>query len=129
MTHTQRHLLFATVWLYGLPLLFVPLLTLGAVLPNETQMKIWGVIWGLGLMAAFASWALRDVAAHGKPLYWAVIFTAAWFVAFFLAAIPYFLVTRGLRQGATSSLRYLAFVAACFGGWIAIALIHRLISS
>lgn len=129
MTHTQRHLLLATAWLYGLPLLFVPLFLLEVFPLYELQVTVCSVAWGLGLVAAFASWALRDATAHGKPVFWAVVFTAAWFLAFFLAAIPYFFITRGVRQGAATSLRYLVFVAACFGGWVAIALVHWLVTT
>jgi hypothetical protein len=129
MTHTQRHLAFAAAWLFGLPLLVLPLFVLGAFPPGELHSVIWSVVWGLGLVGAFASWAIRDASAHGKSVYWAVLFTAAWFVVFCLAAIPYLFVTRGLREGALASLRYAAFVLACGGGWILIALLARLFFS
>lgn len=129
MNHTQRHLLFAAAWLYGLPLIFVPLFMLDAFPRGELHQTIWSVIWGLGLVVVFASWALRDVAVQGKSVYLAVAFTAAWFIVFFLAAIPYFFATRGLRRGAISTLRYLGFVGACFGGWMLVAILLRLASS
>jgi hypothetical protein len=128
MNHTQRHLLFAAVWLYGFPLLLFLLSILGAFPWKEPQATIWSAGWGLGLVLVFASWSLRDVLKLGKPIYLPAVFTAAWFVLFFFAPIPYLFATRGLRSGAVSSLYYLGFVCACFGGWIVITLALRLLS-
>ncbi len=113
MNTTYKHLLVAIAWLSGWPLVFTPLFVKG-VLPAAPVYTI-GVtlIWGLGLIACFTSWAWRDAPAHGKPQAAALWFTAGWLLVFVLAMFPYLFYTRGVKDGIYASAQ---FFAACVVG-------------
>jgi len=128
MAHTKKHLLIATAWLFSCPVFIIIFATFGALPTGEFNNTLLSAVWGLGLVATFASWSFRDAPAHGKSVYFAVAFTVAWFFVFFLAALPYLFATRGARQGFFASLKYLAFCAACFAGFIFMPFVMRFFS-
>lgn len=83
------------------------------------------MVWGLGLVAIFTSWALRDAPAHGRSQTVALVFAACWFVAFALAVFPYLFVTRGAKGGFIASLK---FVSLCLGFaivWLGVPTVFR----
>lgn len=112
MSNTTRHIAAALVWLVALPLVAVALFASGALPGSELHSTVVSVVWGVGLVAVFASWALRDAPSHGKSRSVALGFTAAWFLVFFLAVFPYLFVTRGAKGGLVASLK---FVSLCLG--------------
>lgn len=120
MTRTTRHALLAAGWFMGYPTLGLAVVLSGAVPHGSLQGTLLSLPWGLGLVAIFASWAFRDAPEHGKSLALAVGFTAAWFLLFVLAVIPYLFATRGLKRGLLASGRFLVFCLACLLGWMAV---------
>lgn len=112
MNNTSRHIAAAAAWLFAVPLLAVPLVASGALPSSPLHSKVVSVVWGIGLVLIFASWALRDAPAHGKSRNLALGFTAAWFLVFFLAVFPYLFVTRGAKGGLVAALK---FISLCLG--------------
>jgi hypothetical protein len=125
MTHTQKHLRLAAVWLCGWPAILIPRFSFEVFPAAEFQSKLLSIVWGFGLVATFASWSFRDAPAHGKSVYLAARLTAAWFLLFFLAAVPYLFATRGAKLGFVASLRYLAFCASCICAWLLVIFVVR----
>ena len=113
MSRTGRHVLVAVAWLFGFPLVFVPLFLSGALPNAPLQSKVVSIVWGIGLVAVFASWSLQDAPAHGKSRNVAFAFTAAWFLVFFLAVLPYLFVTRGAKEGVVAALKFVSLCLAC----------------
>lgn len=120
MTNTKRHVLLGVTWFYGFPAVAAMALVSGLVPFSQFHGSLLSVAWGLGLVATFASWSLRDAQDHGRSTLLAAAFTAAWFLIFALAAFPYLLVTRGLKEGTLASLRFLVLCLGCLLGWMAI---------
>jgi hypothetical protein len=125
MNHTTRHILFAVAWLFGLPLIAVPLFVSGALPISPLHSVLVSAAWGVGLVAVFASWALRDAPAHGKSKNVALAFAASWFVLFFFAVLPYLFVTRGAKAGALASLKFVSLCVACGIVWLLVPLVAR----
>ena len=120
MNNTKRHLILAIIWLFGLPAFGVLAVVTGLIPSSQFHSQIISVLWGLGLIAIFGSWAIRDAADHGRSRNFALAFTASWFIVFFLAVFPYLFVTRGARGGAVAALKFLCFVLAVAIAWLAI---------
>jgi hypothetical protein len=112
MSNTSRHIAAALAWLFALPLLALALFASGALPSSLFHSTVVSVVWGIGLVAIFSSWALRDAPAHGKSRNVALGFTAAWFLVFFVAVFPYLFVTRGAKGGLVATLK---FVSLCLG--------------
>ena len=127
MNSTHKHMLAALAWLVACPLVFVPLFVKGAVAPTGMNFSIATIIWGLGLVACFGSWAWRDAPAHGKPRSLASAFTAAWLLVFVLAVFPYLFVTRGARGGTAASLKFIAYCVGCAAVFTAVGMLSRLV--
>ena len=119
MSNTSRHIAAALAWLFGLPLLAVVLFSSGA-LPAGSQFHstVVSLVWGVGLVAIFASWALRDAPAHGRSRSAALAFTAAWFVVFVFAVFPYLFFTRGLKNGIVAALTFASLCLAFAVAWL-----------
>jgi hypothetical protein len=128
MANTQRHLLIATGWLFGVPLLGVVLALSFGALPGQPLYFSFSALWGLGFLAIFWSWASKDAPDHGRPRAVAVWFTAAWLILFFFAVIPYLFVTRGAKNGLLSSVKFLCLLLVCAIVWLALPTLFRLIS-
>lgn len=75
-------------------------------------------MWAAVLIGTFASWALRDAPAHGKPRSIALVFTAAWLLVYFLAVFPYLFATRGIKGGAVASLKLVLLYGVLGIAWI-----------
>ena len=118
-------MLAALAWLVVCPLVFVALFVRGVAATTGMNLSIASVIWGLGLVACFGSWAWRDAPAHGKTRSLAMAFTAAWLLVFLLAAFPYLFVTRGAREGAAASLKFIAYCVACAAVFMAVGMVSR----
>jgi hypothetical protein len=112
MSNTSRHIAAALTWLFVLPIFAFVLFASGAMPSSSLRSAAVSLVWGIGLVAIFASWALRDAPAHGKSRNVALGFTAAWLLIFFLAVIPYLFVTRGARGGLVAALK---FFSLCLG--------------
>jgi hypothetical protein len=125
MNHTLRHVLFGVAWLFGLPLIAVPLFLSGALPSSPLHSAFISAAWGLGLVAVFGSWALRDAPEHGKSKSVALGFTASWFLLFVVAVVPYLFVTRGARDGALASLKFVSLCLVCGIVWLLVPLIAR----
>ena len=125
MTSTHKHMLAALAWLAGCPLVFVALFVKGIAPPTGMNFSIASVIWGLGLVACFGSWAWRDAPAHGKPHSLAMAFTSAWLLVFVLAVFPYLFVTRGARKGGAASLKFIAYCMGCTAVFMAVGMVSR----
>jgi hypothetical protein len=123
MNHTRRTLAMAAVWLFGAPLLLVPLLISSSAAPQLSIVA--SAVWALGLIGLFAWWSMRDAPEHGKSKNTALIFTAAWFLVFFLAVFPYLFVTRGAKMGSVAALKFFSFCTVCAIVWLAIPLVTR----
>ena len=120
MNNTSRHIVAALGWLVGLPLLALPLFASGSLPSSPLHATVVSLIWGVGVVVIFASWALRDAPAHGKSRNVALAFTAAWFLVFVLAVFPYLFVTRGAKGGVVAALK---FICLCLGFailWLAV---------
>ena len=118
-------MLAALAWLVGCPLVFVPLFVKGIAPSTAMNFSIASVIWGLGLVACFGSWAWRDAPAHGKSRSLAMAFTATWLLVYLLAVFPYLFVTRGRREGSAASLKFMGYCVACAAVFMAVALVSR----
>jgi hypothetical protein len=127
MSHTGRHLLFAAAWLFGLPLLAASSVLVTSVAFSPLASWLVSAVWALGLAAVFASWALKDAPAHGKPKSLAVIFTVAWLLVLFLAVVPYLFATRGFKAGALAAVKFLCFCLVCAIGWLAVPLVANIL--
>ncbi|CAN5533599.1 hypothetical protein BH11PSE7_BH11PSE7_11300 [soil metagenome] len=127
MTSTHKHMLAALAWLVGCPLVFVPLFVKGMATPTVVNLSIASVIWGLGLVACFGSWAWCDAPAHGKSRSVAMAFTAAWLLVFVLAVFPYLFITRGSREAMAASLKFIAYCVACAAVFMAAGMVSRLV--
>ncbi|MBC7376344.1 MAG: hypothetical protein H7346_02785 [Burkholderiaceae bacterium] len=125
MSPIHKHMLAALAWLVVCPLVFVALFVRGVAAPTGMNLSIASVIWGLGLVACFGSWAWRDAPAYGKTRSLAMAFTAAWLLVFLLAAFPYLFVTRGAREGAAASLKFIAYCVACAAVFMAVGMVSR----
>lgn len=112
MNNTSRHIVAAIGWLGGIPLLVLPLFASGAFPLSTLHTTAASIVWGVGLVAIFGSWALRDAPTHGKSRNVALAFTAAWFLVLFLAVFPYLFVTRGAKAGLVAALKFLCL---CLG--------------
>jgi hypothetical protein len=112
MSNTSRHIAAALAWLFALPLLALALFASGVLPSLPFHSAAVSLAWGIGLVAIFGSWALRDAPAHGKSRNVALGFTAAWLLVFCLAVIPYLFVTRGAKGGLVAALK---FVSLCLG--------------
>lgn len=127
MSNTSRHIAAAFAWLFVLPLLLVALSFSGSLPTSEFHSAVLSLIWGVGLVSIFASWSLRDAPAHGKSLYVALGFTAAWFLVFVLAVFPYLFATRGIKRGLVASLKFLSLCLAFGIAWLGVpAIFSRL---
>lgn len=125
MSNTARHVAAAAGWMFGLPLLAVVLFASGVLPRSSFHSTVVSIVWGLRLVTIFASWALRDAPAHGRSQVVALAFTAAWFLVFVLAVIPYLFVTRGARDGLIATLK---FICLCLGFsivWLAVPALFR----
>jgi hypothetical protein len=116
MTHTTRHVAFAIGWFILFPFAVMPLFISGGI-PSSNAPLV-SALWGLGLVACFASWALVDAPAHGASRNIALGFTAAWFLVFVFAVFPYLFATRGKKVGALASLKFLSLCLACLITWL-----------
>ena len=126
MTRTQQHLLIALAWMVGWPLIFTPLFIKGIVPPSHIYTVGATIIWALGFITCFTSWAWRDAPEHGKPRMAVCLFTAAWCVVFALAMFPYLLYTRGMKPGAIACLQFFGFCVVCAGAFFGTSLISRM---
>lgn len=123
MGHTFRHIVLAAAWLFTLPLLVMAWVSSGPSGLWTMTPAVFTAAWGAGLAAVFASWALRDAPAHGKPRAVAWGFTAAWLVMFFLAVFPYLFVTRGARGGFVAALKFAALLVVLGLVWLGVPLV------
>jgi hypothetical protein len=120
MGNTPRHVVVDLAWFAVVPAVLVPLVLSGAFPATRLHSSVASVAWGLGLVAIFASWALRDAPAHGKSRNVAWGFVAAWFVVFVLAVFPYLFFTRGLRGGLLASLKFACLCLAVVIAWVVV---------
>jgi hypothetical protein len=120
MGHTPRHVVAGLAWFVLIPAALVPLVLSGALPATRLHSSLASVVWGVGPVAIFASWALRDAPAHGKSRNAAWGFTAAWFVVFVLAVFPYLFFTRGLRGGLLASVKFACLCLAVVIAWVAV---------
>jgi hypothetical protein len=128
MANTQRHLLIAAGWLFGVPLIGVAVaLGLGAWFPQPLSFGF-STLWGLGFLAIFWSWASKDAPEHGRSRAFAAWFTAAWLALFLFAVIPYLFATRGAKDGLLSSVKFLCFCLVCAITWLAVPTLVRFMS-
>jgi hypothetical protein len=121
MSNTLRHVITAVAWLFGLPMVVFVLFASGA-LPTASPLhsQLISVIWGVGLVALFGSWALRDAPAHGKSRSMALGFTAAWVIAPVFTVFLYLFVTRGAKGGAVAALKFMSLCLGFAVTWIAV---------
>ena len=127
MNRTHRYLLAAAAWLWGIPLLGIALMLLGAFPQSSLHGTLVSALWGLGLIAMFGTWAWQDAPAHDKSQWLALGCTAAWFLVFFFAVFPYFFLTRGAKQGAIASLQFVCLLLAFGLSWIAVPRLFSLV--
>ena len=127
MNSTHKHMLAALAWLVSCPLVFVALFVKGVAPPTGINFSIASLVWGLGLVACFGSWAWRDAPAHGKSRSVGMAFTAAWLLVFVLAMFPYLFVTRGARGGLAASLKFIAYCVACAAVLMAVGMVSRMV--
>lgn len=120
MSNTSRHIVAAFAWLVGLPLVAFLLFASGALSSSTFHSAVVSLVWGIGLVAIFASWALRDAPVHGKSRNVALAFTAAWFLVFVLAVFPYLFVTRGAKAGSVAALKFVSLCLAFAIVWLAV---------
>lgn len=123
MSNTSRHIAAALAWLFALPLFALALFASGALPSSPFHSAVVSLVWGIGLVVIFASWALRDAPAHGKSGNVALGFTAAWLLVFCFAVFPYLFVTRGAKGGLIAALK---FVSLCIGFaivWLGVPLV------
>jgi hypothetical protein len=120
MGHTPRHVVAGLAWFVLVPAVLVPLVLSGALPATLLHSSVASVVWGVGLVVIFASWALRDAPAHGKSRNAAWGFAAAWFVVFVLAVFPYLFFTRGLRGGLLASLKFACLCLVVVIVWVAV---------
>jgi hypothetical protein len=123
MSNTSRHIAAALAWLVTLPLLAGALFASGGLPSSPLPSTLVSVVWGAGLIVIFASWALRDAPAHGKSRNVALGFTAAWFIVFFLAVVPYLFVTRGARGGLVAALKFISLCLAFAIAWLGLPIV------
>ena len=76
MSNTSRHIAAALGWLFVLPVLAYALFATGVVPGSQFHARLISFVWGVGLVAIFASWALRDAPAHGRSRNAALVFVA-----------------------------------------------------
>lgn len=126
MNFTQKHMLAVLAWMAGWPLVFTPLFIKGVVPMTQAWAVGATVIWALGFIGCFVSWARRDAPEHGKSLLAVALFTIGWFVVFALAMFPYLFFTRGQKPGALASLRFIGFCVVCVGALFGTSLISRM---
>lgn len=119
MSNTSRHLTAAIAWLFA-PLVVIPAFVWGALPATPLLSTLVSILWGLGFVCVFASWAFRDAPAHGRSRNVALGFTAAWFLVFFFAVFPYLFVTRGAKGGLVASLKFLSFCLALAIAWLGV---------
>jgi hypothetical protein len=114
MTHTTRHVLLGAAWLAVAPILVVTLVFSGTLDRDSFRSfaAVASIVWGLGFVGIFASWALRDAPTHGKSKASAVAFSASWLLLSLLAVVPYLFYARGFRGGTLASLKYLSLCLA-----------------
>lgn len=118
MNNTSRHVLAALGWLVSVPLILIPLFIAGWLQVSGARSLVVSVIWGAGLVPIFASWALRDAPAYGKSRNVALGFSAAWLVLFVFAVIPYLFVTRGLKGGLLTAIKFTCLCLAIAVVWV-----------
>lgn len=113
MTHTHRHIIAGVAWFFGLPVVGFILLISGLV-PIESSFAggLISLIWGAGLLGVFTSWVLRDASEHGKSRYFAMSFAMAWILLPYLVVFPYLFLTRGLKEGISTSLQWFCLLMA-----------------
>ena len=119
-------MLTALAWMVGWPLIFTPLFIKGIVPPSQIYTVAATVIWALGFIACFASWAWRDAPEHGKTRLAVGLFIAVWCAVFALAMFPYLFFTRGMKAGTIASLQFFGFCVVCAGAFFGTSLISRM---
>ena len=114
MNHTTRHVLLGVAWLAVAPILVVIFAFSGTLDPGSLRSSaaVASIVWGLGFVGIFASWALSDAPTHGKSKAAAIAFSASWLLLSFLAVVPYLFYTRGFRGGTLASLKYVSLCLA-----------------
>jgi hypothetical protein len=110
---THRHLLFGAAWLIGAPLAVLSAVSVAKVQGSSATSTVASVMWALGFIVIFWSWATNDVVAHGKAKSVAWWFSAAWLLLHFLAVFPYLFVTRGFKRGVLASLQFACYLLVC----------------
>jgi hypothetical protein len=119
MNRTLWHLLFAALWLAAFTLV-VALFARG-VSADVGHMRFYSqvgsIVWVVGFASIFFSWARVDAPAHGKTIKSAAVFAASWLFFNFIAHVVYLFFTRGFRNGALATLKFICFLLAVGIAW------------
>ena len=81
------------------------------------------MVWVLGFVAIFFSWARLDAIQHGKSKTSVVVFTFLWPFLIGVVHLGYLFYTRGLRNGLLASLKFVCF---CLSAGLAMLLLAKL---
>ena len=119
MNRTLTHLLLALCWLAVFTLAIT--VAVQTANPDEGHMRFYArvgsLIWALGFVAIFFSWARKDAPAHGRSIRSAVVFAVARPFFNIFAHVVYLFFTRGMREGLLASLKFACFLLAACMAW------------
>ena len=120
MSRTSRHLVCALLWLAAFTVLVA--LCAGGVDPDVGRMgfysQLGSVVWVMGFVGIFFSWARVDAPAHGRSAKSAAVFAVLWLFFNFIAHVAYLFFTRGSRLGALATLKFVCFLLAAGVTWL-----------
>lgn len=119
MNNTILHLAYGIGWLFGVPVTAIIAFSVGLIPEGSpASSAVVSVLWALGLLALFASWAIRDAPVHGKSRYVAATFTVLWLVIPVVVIFPYLFTTRGAKEGLLASLKLASLLLALAVIWM-----------
>ena len=127
MTRTSRHLLLSLSWLLGFAVLVVFMsssMDLSDPGRNQFHGQLGSMVWVLGFVAIFFSWARVDAIQHGKSKTSVVVFTLLWPFLIGFVHLGYLFYTRGFRNGLLASLKFVCF---CLSAGLAMLLLAKLL--
>lgn len=126
MTRTSRQLLLSLSWLLGFGILVI-LVSSSMDLSDPGRNAFYGqlgsIVWVLGFVAIFFSWARVDAIQHGKSKASVVVFTLLWPLLIGFVHLGYLFYTRGLRNGLLASLKFVCF---CLSAGLAMLVLAKL---